>query len=253
MEEKAISVKELTKVYKPDFFSREGAVMALRGITFEVEKGKLYTLLGPNGSGKTTLLRILAGLIPPTEGEVKIAGNSVRNQRAVCQKIGFLNTGETGLLDFMTGLENLELFATLQELESRVARNRISGLAERFSLNKDLGRQVKTYSSGMRQRLLLIRTLLHDPEIVLLDEPMVHLDLLGMREFHKLLRDELVKDLGKTVLLTTHQLDEIPDISDTLGFLFKGRLTWEKPAHLFQSRQQDLVTEYMATVSQIPV
>ena len=248
MEEKAIQIRNLMKVYKPDFFSRDGAVTALANVTLEVEKGKLYTLLGPNGSGKTTLLRILAGLIPPTEGEAKIAGVSVRNQNRVSTKIGFLNTGEAGLLDFMSGLENLELFAVLQEMEESRARKRITDLVERFALGDYLNRRVKTYSSGIRQRFLVVRTLLHDPEVVLLDEPIVHLDPIAMREFYSLLCDELVGRLKKTVLLTTHQLEGIPEISDTLGFLFKGRLVWEKPADVFQSRQQNLFNEYLTTV-----
>lgn len=244
---KAIQIENLTKIYPPDFFSREAPVTALRGVTLEVEKGTIYTLLGPNGSGKTTFLHILSGLLPPTRGEAWVAGVPVRDQRNLVKKIGFLDTGESGLVPFLKGIENLELFSTLYDLEPPFAQKKIRELVQLFDLNPYLSRKAKTYSRGVKQRFLLVRALLHEPEVILLDEPVVHLDPIGTRDFHALLRDILVQELGKTVFLTTHQLEEALEISDRLGFLFQGELVWERPCEFFESRPGELLRMYLET------
>lgn len=156
--------------------------------------------------------------------------------------------GSKSFWGFMTGQENLEYLAAFQNLVGRPAKNRIAELAEFFEMKPYLNQETRTYSSGMQQRLLLVRALLHNPEVLLLDEPVAHLDPLAARELHLLIRNQLSRRLGKTILLSTHQLEEAQEISDTLAFLFNGELKWEKPADFFRQNQGDLLNEYAETV-----
>ena len=245
----AIEVHSLTKVYRPPLFSSSAPVAALRGVTLQVERGTLYTLLGPNGAGKTTLLRILAGLITPCSGEATVHGTPVRDRAALAKKIGFLDTEYLGHVGLMTGRENLEFFATLLKMPEGMVRKRIEELTKLFGIDSLLDRKTQTYSRGMLQRLLLIRALLHDPEVVLLDEPNSHLDPRAAREFHSLLRDTLVKDLGRTVLLTTHQLEEARQTSDTVGFFCEGKLVREIPGESIRELGDDLLRVYLETMN----
>lgn len=244
----AIEIENLQKTFPPPLLSRRQPVHALRGIHLKAPQGKIYTLLGPNGSGKTTLIRILAGLIPQTAGEAKVNGIPVENQKALSGKIGLVIPGSKGFFGFMSGRENLLFFATLYRLERRKALDRIAFLAGKFGLEAQIDDPVKIYSSGTRQRLLLIRALLHDPDILLLDEPTVHLDPAASLDMRRLLRELLVGDFQKTVILTTHQLEEASELSETLGFIFKGRLVWEKPASRFRPGGENLLETYLATV-----
>lgn len=245
---KTIEVDGLSKIYKPFPPSKAPAIKALKNVNFQVEQETIYTILGPNGAGKTTLIQILAGLIPPTQGEVKISGISIRNQKKVSRKIGLFTSSGDGFWEFMTGWQNLEYFAALQDLVGRDAKKKIFELVELFGMTSYIHHEMHGYSNGMKQRLLLIRALLHNPEILLLDEPISHLDPMAAREFHLLVRNELVQILKKTILISTHQLEEAQEISDTLGFLFKGELLWEKPADFFRLNPGYLLKEYVETV-----
>ncbi len=250
---KAIEVSGLTQVYRPPFFFKGPTVTALKNINLHVEKETIYTLLGPNGAGKTTLILILSGLMPPTQGEVRLAGIPLKNKKEISKKIGFFMSGTRGFWWFMTGWENLEYFAALQNLVGRPARKRISELIELFGMTSYAKREVYSYSNGMKQRLLLARALLHDPEILLFDEPISHLDPIAAHEFHLLIRDQLCRDLKKTIFLSTHQLEEAQEISDMLGFLFKGELAWQKSGDLFRSKRANLLTEYMETAGKMEI
>lgn len=244
----AIEVKGLTKTHPSLLFSKNPAVTALKNISFQVDKGAIYTILGPNGAGKTTLIQVLAGLLPPTKGEIKIAGIPIQNRKAISKTIGLFTSDEKGFWKFMSGWDNLTYFAALQDLIGHQAKMKIAELVKLFEMKSYIYREMHTYSNGMKQRLLLARALLHDPAILLLDEPITHLDPIATREFHFLLRNKLVKDLEKTIFISTHQLEEAQEISDMLGFLFEGELLWEKPADLFRSHTENLLEVYMETV-----
>lgn len=238
----AIEIKDLSKIYRrPPFSNCTGAVEALKNISLEIEAGALFTLLGPNGAGKSTLIRILAGLLSPTEGSFKING-----------RIGLFMADSQSFWGFLDGRQNLEYFSALQNITGVRAKKVIDQMTDLFEMGPYIRRQpVLTYSSGMKHRLLLARTLLNDPDILLLDEPVTYLDPIAAREFHLLLRDHLNRTLKKTVFLSTHQLEEAQEISDTLGFLFHGKLLWKKNAELFKSRQVDLLDEYLRTVKDL--
>ncbi len=245
---KTIEVEGLTKVYERLPFSKDPAVTALKNVSFQVEQETVYTVLGPNGAGKTTLIQILAGLIPPTQGRIKITGIDMQNKKTISKTIGLFTSSEKGFWKFLTGWQNLEYFAALHNLTGRAAKKKIAELIELFDMASYINREMHAYSNGMKQRLSLARTLLHNPEILLLDEPTTHLDPMAARDFYFLIKNQLLKILKKTILLSTHQLEEAQEISDTLAFLFEGELRWEKPADLFRLSPGNLLNEYVETV-----
>lgn len=234
----AIQIENLTKIFPSPPFSRQPPCTALKEVTLQIEKGTLYTILGPNGAGKSTLIRILAGLIPASEGTFRING-----------RIGLFTSGNQGFWGSLDGRTNLEYFCALQNIVGPQAQKTISMLVDLFEMGPYIRRRpVKIYSNGMKHRLLLARALLNDPDVLLLDEPVTYLDPIGARKFHLLLRNQLIQNLKKTVLLSTHQLEEAQEISDTLGFLFQGKLLWEKSAEPFRTHQSNLLGEYLQTV-----
>ena len=245
----AVEIEGLEKTYDPELFSKKiAASWALNGVSLKIEYGTIYTLLGPNGSGKTTLLRILSGIIPPSAGKAKICGIPIENQIEVSKKIGFLWPGRTGLWPFLTGRQNLKYFACLYNLAPEKADFRISEFLKRLNINHAADKPASNYSSGIFQRFLIARAMIHDPEVLLMDEPMVFLDLPTTRELHSLLQEFVIQDMKKTVFLTTHQLEEAQTISDILGFLYQGKLIWEKSAALFRENKENLLSEYLQTM-----
>jgi ABC-2 type transport system ATP-binding protein len=196
--------------------------VVLDGVELTVEEGTVFALLGPNGAGKTTMVRILATLLEPDHGEIRVAGHDVtREADAVRDAIGV--TGQFAAVDeLLTGRENLGLMADLHHLPRAQARQRIGQLLERFELVDAAGRIVMTYSGGMRRRLDLAMTLIGAPQIIFLDEPTTGLDPRSRRTMWDIVRG-LAHD-GTTVFLTTQYLDEADRLADRVALLDRGRL-----------------------------
>jgi ABC-2 type transport system ATP-binding protein len=199
-----------------------GDNLVLDGVEFTVDKGSVFALLGPNGAGKTTIVRILATLLQPDHGEIRVAGYDVtREPDAVRAVIGV--TGQFSAVDgLLTGRENLALMAALHHLASADARRRIGELLERFELIGAADRVAMTYSGGERRRLDLAMTLIAAPQIIFLDEPTTGLDPRSRRTVWEIVRG-LVSD-GTTVFLTTQYLDEADKLADRVAILDHGRL-----------------------------
>jgi heme ABC exporter ATP-binding subunit CcmA len=193
-----------------------GRFAALRGVSASFEAGRLYGILGDNGAGKTTLLRILAGLVPPTRGEISILGN--KNPREVCREFGYM-AHPSLLYDEMTGMENLRYFARLYGLEDEA---RCAQVIAAVGLDPALQRPVGQYSQGMRQRLSLARALLNDPKILLLDEPFSNVDIRSAREMVKLLGG--MRDQGKTIFVVTHQASLLEGAADEFIWMDAGQI-----------------------------
>jgi ABC-2 type transport system ATP-binding protein len=191
----------------------------LKDITLAVEQGDIFGFLGPNGAGKTTSIRIALGLLQPTSGTVAILGRDPVDGE-VRRKIGFVLEVD-GLYDDMTAHDNLAYYAQVYGLSGasrRIAENvELAGLADR------IGDKVGTYSKGMRQRLALARTLLHDPEILILDEPTAGVDPTGQIEVRQTLLD-MVRKAGKTVFLSSHNLDEVQRICNRIALIHMGEI-----------------------------
>jgi ABC-2 type transport system ATP-binding protein len=205
----AIRTDGLTKDY--------GAGRGVFDLGLEVEAGEIVGFLGPNGAGKSTTMRMLLGLAIPTAGTASLLGlDSVRDGLAVRRRVGYL-AGDFGLYPKLTGAAVLDYFA---HLDGNVSRARIGDLAERF--DAELDRPVRELSSGNRQKLGLIQAFMHDPELLILDEPIAGLDPLVQRSFHDLLG--AVRDEGRSVLLSSHTLSEVDRVADRVAILRAGRL-----------------------------
>lgn len=207
------------------FPSPHGPVEALRGVTLTIAPGEFFGLFGPNGAGKTTLICCLSTLVIPTGGSARVQGfDVVREAAHVRANIGLVFSNESSFYGRLTGRQNLEFFGALQNLAGRAVRQRIAELLALFDLAHAADKPAQSYSTGMRQKLNVIRALLHDPPIIFLDEPTKGLDAITAETLRALLRDELVKKRGKTVLLTTHDLQEMEQLCDRVAILEQGRV-----------------------------
>jgi ABC-type multidrug transport system ATPase subunit len=193
-----------------------GRFAALRGVSASFAAGRLYGTLGDNGAGKTTLLRILAGLVPPTRGEISILGNI--HPRDVCREFGYM-AHPSLLYDEMSGIENLRYFARLYGLDDE---GRCAQVIAAVGLDPALQRPVGQYSQGMRQRMSLARALLNDPKILLLDEPFSNVDIRSAREMVKLLAG--MRDQGKTIFVVTHQASLLEGVADEFIWMDAGQI-----------------------------
>jgi sodium transport system ATP-binding protein len=216
-----ISVHELTKT----FASSHGEIVAVDRLTFSVRAGEVFGLLGPNGAGKTTTVRMIVGLLKPTSGYAEVEGlRSTDSPDEVKRRVGLLSTS-AGLYQWLTPREMLLFFADLYGLNPVEAGEHLQRLAELMDLGPFLDRRCSTLSTGERQRVQLARALIHDPPIMLLDEPTRGLDVLGSHaifEYIVRLRKE-----GRAVILTTHRLDEAQRLCDRFGLMHRGRFVLE--------------------------
>lgn len=192
-----------------------GRFAALRGVTAKFDAGRFHAILGDNGAGKTTLLRALAGLTQPTRGEISIFG---KTPRTACRDIGYM-AHPSLLYDEMSGMENLRYFAGLYGIADE---NRCKDAIRSVGLDPELIRPVGQYSQGMRQRMSLARALLHDPKVLLLDEPFSNVDVHSAREMIALLK--AMRDAGKTIFVVTHQAGLLEGIADEFIWMQAGQI-----------------------------
>lgn len=197
-------------------------IHALTEVTFTAEKGKILGLLGQNGAGKTTLLRILSTALKPTMGTASFDGVDIlQNPIEVRRKIGFLSDN-TGLYGRLTGREMIEYFGMLHGIEKAVLKGRIDELIDLLSMKDFIDKRNNTLSSGMKQKVSIARTLIHDPQIVMFDEPTTGLDVVAAEAILNFI--ESCKQKGKTVLFCTHHMHEVERLCDSIVMLSHGRL-----------------------------
>jgi ABC-2 type transport system ATP-binding protein len=215
----------------------------VRGVSFEIAEGELFGLLGPNGAGKTTTIKMLITLLLPTAGEARVLGHDVvEDAQWVRRRIGYVFGGDRGLYERLSALDNLRYFAELYGVEPRRQRARIAELLELVGLAGREKERVEGYSRGMRQRLHIARGLLHDPDVVFLDEPTIGVDPIGARELRSMIAG--LKDVGKTVLLTTHYMFEADALCDRIAVVARGRIVAEgTPRDLKQIVSDGVVVE----------
>ncbi len=207
---------------------------AVDNVSFTCHPGRIYTLLGPNGAGKTTALRIIASMLQPTTGTVKISGIDVtKDARAARAKLGFL-TGSTGLYDRLTPRETLKYFAALHQVEEDEAHQRMESLIDRLAIGEFADRRVGKLSMGQKQRVSIARTLMHDPEVIIFDEPTNGLDVLTSRTIIEWIRE--CKQAGKTVIFSTHIMGEVSLLSDDLGVIHNGKLCYDDSFENFKNQ-----------------
>ena len=212
-----IEVEGLTKVY-----GGSHGVRALDNVSFTVPKQSVFGFLGPNGAGKTTTIRILATVLVPTAGSVRIDGHDVRREPLeVKERIGLM-PDEVLYYPTLTGLQHLVYYASFYGVRRTEAKKRARELLERLGLGDVEGKKVKAYSHGMRKRLSLAQCLFHDPPVMIMDEPASGLDPLGMRSYRDLIR-RLARE-GKTIFLSSHLLAEVEQLCERVGIIDRGRI-----------------------------
>src|SRR6476469_10193302 len=221
-----VEARDLHRVYKTHTGTirrRVKEIEAVRGVSFEIEKGELFGLLGPNGAGKTTTIKMLITLLIPTAGSASVLGHDVvKDPREVRKRIGYVFGGERGVYERLSGYDNLRYFAELYGVPPKVQKPRIEELLELVGLKGREHERTEGYSRGMKQRLHVARGLLHDPEVVFLDEPTIGLDPVGARELRATIA--ALTDAGKTVLLTTHYMFEADALCDRIAVIAQGRI-----------------------------
>jgi ABC-2 type transport system ATP-binding protein len=220
-EEPVVWVQDVIKDFRPGFGLRRKRV--LDGISFSVRRGEIFGFVGPNGAGKTTTLKILLGLIYAGSGEAAILGHRVR-ETAFRRDVGFLPENPY-FYDFLTGREILHFYARLSGVSGASRARRVDELLERVSLTHAADARLRTYSKGMLQRIGIAQALVHDPQVVFLDEPMSGLDPIGRKEIRDLILRLHAE--GKTIFMNTHILTDVEMLCDRVAIIVKGRIRYE--------------------------
>jgi len=225
-----------------------GELRAVQDLNFRCAPGQIYGLLGANGAGKTTTLRMLATILAPTEGRASIAGFDAETQgEQVRRNIGFLSTA-TALYARLTAEEMVQYFGRLQGVDEALLRRRIDELFERLGMNEFRRRRCDALSTGMKQKVSIARTLVHDPPVMIFDEPTGGLDVMAARTILGFIRE--CRERGKTVVFSTHVMSEAEKLCDTIGIIHQGRLLAEGTLADLRARYalHDLEDIFMAVV-----
>jgi sodium transport system ATP-binding protein len=229
-----IEARNLTKVFRD---KKRGEIRAVDNVSFTCHPGRIYGLLGANGAGKTTTLRLLATLLHPTAGEATVAGFDVATQpERVRASIGFLATS-TALYGRLTARETITYFGRLNGLAAAAVAARTRQLADELDMHEFIDRRVEKLSTGMKQKTSIARTLVHDPTVLVFDEPTVGLDVMAARAIVRFVRQ--CRDRGKTVIYSTHVMSEVEKLCDTIGIIHHGRLVAEGTLGQLQQQYGD--------------
>lgn len=217
-----IEALHLTKTFRD---KQRGEIRAADDISFRVSPGQIYGLLGANGAGKTTTLRLLATLLKPTGGSATVAGFDVARQpEKVRANVGFL-AASTALYGRLTAREMIAYFGKLNGLPDAEIRARTKRIADELDMHEFLDRRCDTFSTGMKQKTSIARTLIHDPAVMIFDEPTLGLDVMTARAIVKFVRE--CRNRGKTVIYSTHVMSEVEKLCDTIGIIHGGKLMAE--------------------------
>jgi len=224
-----------------DLFKSYGPVKALNGLNLKVPKGSLYGLLGPNGAGKSTALRIICTLLDPDSGDVEVAGhNALLEEKETRRRLGYV-AQDVAIDKILTGRELLQLQGDLYHLDKKYKKNRIEELIQRLDMHEWIDRRCGSFSGGMKRRLDLASGLLHEPELLILDEPTVGLDIESRSVIWGLLKE--LRNNETTILLSSHYLEEVDELADEMAIIDKGKVIASgKPDDLKKALGGDRVT-----------
>ncbi|WP_288745899.1 ABC transporter ATP-binding protein [uncultured Enterococcus sp.] len=220
-----------------------GSKIIIDEVSFHVPKGKIVGLLGPNGAGKTTLIRMIVGLMRLSQGEIIIANHSLKKtyRQAIAEVGAIVENPE--FYNYMSGMDNLMQYARMSK--KKVMPEEILAIIKQVHLEDHIGKKVKTYSLGMRQRLGVAQALIHQPSLLVLDEPMNGLDPMGMKEFREMIRD--LKNKGLSVILSSHQLSDIELVADELVIVQNGKVTHQVSMNELKNQQLTMIIESQKT------
>lgn len=224
-------------------------IVALQDVNLQIPRGELFGLLGPNGAGKTTLIKILTTLLAPTTGRARVAGyDVVRQPHQIRPRINMVSGGESSGYGLLTVRENLWMFAQFYGLPSREANRRIEELLRRIGLEDRIHTKSSDLSTGLRQKMNIVRGFLTDPEILFLDEPTLGLDVNAARDVRRFVREWLDIHPDRTILLTTHYMVEADELCDRVAIINQGRvLACDSPENLKRRLERDALFEIEIT------
>lgn len=241
----AIKTENLGRVYKirGGKKTEPRELQALKKINVEAKQGELFGLLGPNGAGKTTLIKILTTLLAPTNGKAWVAGMDVEKEpEKIRAHINMVSGGEASGYGLLTVRENLWMFSQFYGLESGEANQRIKQLLELVGMGDRVNTKSSDLSTGLRQKMNIVRGFLTDPQVLFLDEPTLGLDVGAARDVRKFIRQWIDLDTSRSILLTTHYMVEADELCDRVAIINEGRvLACDTPAHLKHSLQKDAI------------
>ncbi len=246
----AIDVQSLKKIFETRrgfWRQKKKSVLAVEDISFSIAKGELFGLLGPNGAGKTTTVKMLTTILLPTAGSASILGFDLRKDtQEIRKRIGFTFGGARGLYGRLTARDNLRYFSELYALDPGLSKKRVAEMLALVGLTERADDRVETFSTGMQQRLHLARALLHDPEVIFLDEPTVGIDPVGARELRQTVKN--LRQAGKTILLTTHYMAEAEELCDRIAIVNKGKIVaMDTPSNLRRGISPESIIEITVT------
>jgi sodium transport system ATP-binding protein len=241
-----IEARGLSKTFQD---KKRGTILAVDHVSFTAHPGKIYGLLGANGAGKTTTLRMLATILEPSDGTAVICGHDVIDDpQKVRASVGFLSTA-TALYPRLTAQEMVEYFGRLNGLAEPVLKKRIDEIFDRLDMNGFRDRRCDKLSTGMKQKTSIARTLVHDPQVMIFDEPTVGLDIMTARTITAFIRE--CRDQGKTVIFSTHIMSEVEKLCDTIGIIQSGKLLTEGTLAGLRAQhgEQDLEDIFVSVVA----
>ena len=238
MPEAAVSVERLEKTL--------GKNHVLRGVSFEAGKGEIFGLLGPNGAGKTTTLRTICTLLAPDEGSIEVLGFDTRTAPAeVRRRVGVV-TADIGIYPRLSTRENIAYFARLSGMTGSQVASRVAAVIERFDMSSFAGQRAESLSSGQKQKVAIARAIVHDPPVLMFDEPTSNLDVLASKE----IRDFMVesRSRGKCVIFSTHVLHDAERLCDRVTILHEGRVVASGPTAEVRGAHRDLEDSFLELV-----
>ena len=201
---------------------RFGELTAVDHLDLEVAPGEFFAFIGPNGAGKTTTIKLIAGLLKPSEGRITLCGHDVQKDYLVSKSLLSYIPDQPYLYDKLTGREFLSFVGSMYDLPSQEIKSKLSRLSETFELDGFIDELCETYSHGMKQRVVVTAALLHDPKVIVVDEPMVGLDPKGVNTLKRVLKD--CAAAGATIFMSTHTLGLAEEVADRVGIINRGRL-----------------------------
>ncbi|WP_107037595.1 ABC transporter ATP-binding protein [Brumimicrobium mesophilum] len=241
---------ELTKKQQKENNTTDKVALAVKDVSFECQPGRIFSLLGPNGAGKTTTLRMLAGILKPTQGSIRINDIDIqKNPNEAKKDIGFL-TGSTGLYERLTANEIIEYFAKLYGVSKSDYEERKEHLYTLLGMHDFQEKRIGRLSTGMKQKVSIARTMIHDPKVVIFDEPTSGLDVITAENIIKLISD--CKTQGKTVIFSSHIMSEVDLLCDDLAIIHKGKIVLRNTMQEFRDNMQtdSLTAEFIRVINE---
>jgi len=229
-----IETRGLTKVFRD---KKRGEIRAVDNVSFVCKPGQIYGLLGANGAGKTTTLRMLATILEPTDGTAVVCGHDVVDDpQKVRTNVGFLSAA-TALYPRLTAQEMVEYFGRLNGLDDSILKKRVDDIFRRLDMDSFRDRRCDKLSTGMKQKTSIARTLIHDPQVMIFDEPTIGLDIMTARTIIGFIRE--CRERGKTVIFSTHVMSEVEKLCDTIGIIQSGKLLAEGSLEELRARHSE--------------